>query len=92
MLYMSPFPSRKRKRSLRIPTGHSGFYRYKAGKKQGDFSKNCVLRSFVAWWNVKNPDRKRRKQAEWRIKGVVIADCFGYLRTFEASTNHIYLL
>jgi ssDNA thymidine ADP-ribosyltransferase, DarT len=40
------------------------------------------------WANTpEDPDRKRRKQAELMVKGVVSTDCFGYLLTFDATSK-----
>lgn len=40
------------------------------------------------WANTEDdPDRKRKKQAELMVKGWVSPDCFGYLLTFDATTQ-----
>jgi ssDNA thymidine ADP-ribosyltransferase, DarT len=42
------------------------------------------------WANTEDdPDRKRRKQAEIMIKGLVNAEDFGYLLTFDAASKEI---
>ena len=42
----------------------------------------------VNWNNTEeDPDRKRKKQAELMVKGIVSPDCFGYLLTFDAASN-----
>jgi ssDNA thymidine ADP-ribosyltransferase, DarT len=40
------------------------------------------------WANTEeDPDRKRKKQAEFMVKGLVGVDCFGYLLTFDEASK-----